>query len=29
MDMAAEMGVEVLTEEDYFALQQLGEFDTK
>ena len=23
------MGVELLTEEEYFALQQLGEFDTK
>lgn len=29
MDMAAEMGVELLTEEEYFALQKLGEFDTK
>jgi hypothetical protein len=29
IDMAAEMGVEVLTEEEYFALQKLGEFDTK
>jgi len=29
MDMAAEMGVEVLSEEEYFALQKLGEFDTK
>jgi hypothetical protein len=29
MDAAAEMGVEVLTEEEYFALQKLGEFDTK
>jgi hypothetical protein len=29
MDLAAEMGVEVLTEEQYFALQMLGEFDTK
>jgi len=29
MDAAADMGVEVLTEEEYFALQQLGEFDTK
>ena len=29
MDMAADMGVEVLTEEEYFALQKLGEFDTK
>ena len=29
MDMVAEMGVEVLTEEEYFALQKLGEFDTK
>ncbi len=28
-DMAAAMGVEVLTEEEYFALQKLGEFDTK
>jgi len=27
--MAAKMGVELLTEEEYFALQQLGEFDTK
>ncbi|MEI9863696.1 MAG: DUF4256 domain-containing protein [Limisphaerales bacterium] len=26
---AAAMGVEVLTEEEYFALQKLGEFDTK
>lgn len=26
---AAEMGVELLTEEEYFRLQQLGEFDTK
>jgi hypothetical protein len=26
---AADMGVEVLTEEEYFALQKLGEFDTK
>lgn len=29
MDMATEMGVEMLTEEEYFALQKLGEFDTK
>jgi hypothetical protein len=29
MDMAAEMGVEVLTEAQYIELQKLGEFDTK
>ncbi|HVD98898.1 MAG TPA: DUF4256 domain-containing protein [Cytophagaceae bacterium] len=29
MDMAAEIGIEILTEEEYRALQQLGEFDTK
>lgn len=29
MDMAAAMGIEVLTEEHYFELQKLGEFDTK
>jgi hypothetical protein len=29
MDAAVNMGVEVLTEEEYFALHQLGEFDTK
>jgi len=29
MDMAADIGVEVLTEEQYVALQKLGEFDTK
>jgi hypothetical protein len=29
MDMAAEMGVELLTEEEYFELQKLGEFDRK
>ena len=29
MDMASAMGVELLTEEQYFALQKLGEFDTK
>jgi hypothetical protein len=29
MDMAAAMGIEVLTEEQYFELQKLGEFDTK
>jgi hypothetical protein len=29
MDMATAMGVELLTEEQYRALQKLGEFDTK
>jgi hypothetical protein len=29
MDMAAAMGIEMLTEEQYHALQKLGEFDTK
>jgi hypothetical protein len=29
IDMAAAMGVELLTEEQYFELQKLGEFDTK
>jgi hypothetical protein len=29
LDMAAAMGVELLSEEHYRALQQLGEFDTK
>ncbi len=29
MDLAAALGVELLTEEEYFALQELGEFDTK
>ena len=29
MDMAEEMGIELLTEEQYRELQQLGEFDTK
>jgi hypothetical protein len=29
MDMAAEMGVELLTEEQYLELQKLGDFDTK
>ena len=29
MDLAVEMGVEVLTEAQYFELQKLGEFDTK
>lgn len=29
MDMAAAMGVELLTEEQYRGLQQLGKFDTK
>ena len=28
-DMAAAMGIELLTEEQYFELQKLGEFDTK
>ena len=28
-DLAAAMGVELLTEEQYFELQKLGEFDTK
>ena len=28
-DMAAAMGVELLTEQQYFELQKLGEFDTK
>ncbi|MFN8288442.1 MAG: DUF4256 domain-containing protein [Chitinophagales bacterium] len=28
-DLAAEMGIELLTEEDYHSLQQLGSFDTK
>lgn len=28
-DMAGAMGIELLTEEEYLALQQLGEFDTK
>ncbi|MGB8166885.1 MAG: DUF4256 domain-containing protein [Chthoniobacteraceae bacterium] len=27
--MAAAMGIELLTEEEYFALQKLGDFDTK
>lgn len=27
--MAAELGIEILTEEQYYELQQLGEFDTK
>lgn len=27
--MAAAMGIEILTEEQYYALQKLGEFDTK
>jgi len=27
--MAAAMGIELLTEEQYFELQKLGEFDTK
>ena len=27
--MATEMGVDLLTEEEYYALQKLGEFDTK
>jgi len=29
MDMAAEMGIELLTEEQYRALQELGKFDLK
>ncbi len=29
VDLTAEMGVEILTEEEYFMLQKLGEFDTK
>jgi Protein of unknown function (DUF4256) len=29
VDMAAAMGIELLTEEDYRALQNLGKFDTK
>jgi hypothetical protein len=29
VDMAAAMGIEILTEEQYRALQQLGNFDTK
>jgi hypothetical protein len=29
LDMAAEMGVEILTEEEYRSLQELGNFDTK
>ena len=29
VDMAVAMGVELLTEEEYFALQKLGEFDLK
>lgn len=29
VDLAAAMGVELLTEDEYRALQQLGEFDTK
>lgn len=29
VDLAAAMGVEMLTEEEYLTLQQLGEFDTK
>jgi hypothetical protein len=29
LEMAAEIGIELLTEEEYRALQQLGEFDTK
>jgi len=29
MDMAAEMGIGLLTEKEYFDLQKLGDFDTK
>jgi hypothetical protein len=28
IDVAAAMGVQLLTEEQYFQLQELGEFDT-
>ena len=29
MDLATEMGIALLTEEEYIALQKLGEFDSK
>lgn len=29
LDMAAAMGIEILTEKEYWELQQLGQFDTK
>ncbi|HEX3008479.1 MAG TPA: DUF4256 domain-containing protein, partial [Bacteroidales bacterium] len=29
LDMAAEMGIEILTEEQYRSLQKFGKFDTK
>ncbi len=29
VELAAEMGIELLTEEQYFGLQKLGDFDTK
>jgi Protein of unknown function (DUF4256) len=29
MEMAGEMGIELLTEDEYRALQKLGEFDVK
>jgi len=29
VEMASDMGIELLTEEEYMALQKLGEFDTK
>ncbi len=29
LDMAADIGIEILTEEQYRALQQIGKFDTK
>ncbi len=29
MNMAAAMGIEILTEDQYRELQKLGEFDTK
>lgn len=29
LEMAADMGIELLSEEEYLALQRLGEFDTK
>lgn len=29
MDLAGDMGIELLTEEEYYKLQELGEFDSK
>ncbi len=29
MDMAAKMGIEILTEDEYRTLQNMGDFDTK